>query len=300
MKQSAAKYRSGFIVLCGRPNVGKSTLLNRMVGQKIAIVSPKAQTTRNCIRGILTGEDFQMVFLDTPGVIKPKSKLNEYMVRTQKDAAGGADILVLLLDATEPLGHTDRELLEGYAGAGMPVIILVNKIDAAEKAALLELLAQLSQYEYARAIIPISAATGDGVEDFQKELLALLPEGPQYFPEDMVCDFPERFLAAEIIREKTLLLLSDEIPHGIGVQIVKMSENEGRKMLIQAEIYCERESHKGIIIGKGGSMLRKIGEAARTELQELLETDIYLELFVRVKENWRNSGYQLKELGYKD
>jgi len=294
------EYKSGFIVLCGRPNVGKSTLMNKMVGQKIAIVSPKAQTTRNCIRGILTGEGFQIVFLDTPGIMKPKSKLNEYMAHAQKEAAGGADAIVLILDGTEPLGHTDRELLEYYQYATAPVIVLVNKVDVMDKAALFEMLTQVGAFSYPKAIVPISAVTGEGLDILQKELLELLPEGPQYFPEDMVCDYPEKFLAAEIIREKALLLLSDEIPHGIGVQIMKMSENEGRKLLIQAEIYCERDSHKGIIIGKGGSMLKQIGAAARIELQELLETEIYLELYVRVKENWRNSGVDLKELGYHD
>jgi len=293
-------FKSGFVVICGRPNVGKSTLMNKMIGQKIAIVSPKPQTTRNTIRGILTGDDFQIVFLDTPGIHKPKSKLNEYMAKSQKEANSGADVIVIMLDATEPLGRTDIFILESYKNYKTPIIVLVNKIDLIDNDALYNFLASLSQFTYPYAVIPISAEKEIGVEVLQENLLELLPQGPKYFPDDMVCDFPERFLASELIREKALILLNQEIPHGIGVNITKMEENEGRKLLIQADVFCERDSHKGIIIGKGGSMLRQIGEAARIELQELLETEIYLELYVKVKENWRNSGAALKELGYHD
>lgn len=288
-------FKSGFCVLCGRPNVGKSTLLNYLVGQKVAIVSPKAQTTRNCIRGIVTERDYQIVFLDTPGIHKPKCKLNEFMVKTQQEATVGADFTCVMLDAAEALGTTDEHILKEYA-VGENCAIVLNKIDTVTREQVLAWLTRLAVYNV--PVIPVSATTGEGVGELLKVILEHLDEGPQYFPEDMVCDFPERFLVSEIIREKALLDLNDEIPHGIGVSVEKMEEKDNGNIRVMADIICERESHKRIIIGKGGAMIKNIGTQARQELEALLDTGVYLELFVKVRENWRNSGAALKDLGY--
>ncbi|MBE7091918.1 MAG: GTPase Era [Clostridiales bacterium] len=289
-------YKSGFCVLCGRPNVGKSTLMNHFVGQKVAIVSPKAQTTRNCIRGILTGDDYQIVFLDTPGIHKPKCKLNEFMVKEQKEAAIGADFTCVMLDITQPIGSTDEHIIEEYASSDIPCAIVLNKIDLVQKETVISYLTRLAKYDC--MIIPVSAQTGEGAEELLSVIKQHLPEGPQYFPEDMVCDFPERFLAAEVIREKALLNLNEEIPHGIGVNINQMQEQANGNIRISADIICERDSHKGIIIGKKGAMIKTIGTLARQELEALLETKVYIELFVKVRDNWRNSNTALKDLGY--
>ena len=289
-------FKSGFCVLCGRPNVGKSTLMNHFVGQKVAIVSPKAQTTRNCIRGILTGDDYQVVFLDTPGIHKPKCKLNEFMVKEQKEAAIGADFTCVMLDITQPIGATDEHIIEEYAQTDIPCAIVLNKIDLVSKETVISYLTRLAKYDC--MIIPVSAQTGEGAEELLSVIKQHLPEGPQYFPEDMVCDFPERFLAAEVIREKALLNLNEEIPHGIGVNINQMQEQANGNIRISADIICERDSHKGIIIGKKGAMIKTIGTLAREELEALLETKVYIELFVKVRDNWRNSNTALKDLGY--
>lgn len=289
-------YKSGFCVLCGRPNVGKSTLMNHFVGQKVAIVSPKAQTTRNCIRGILTGDDYQVVFLDTPGIHKPKCKLNEFMVKEQKEAAIGADFTCVMLDITQPIGSTDEHIIEEYASSDIPCAIVLNKIDLVSKETVISYLTRLAKYDC--MIIPVSAQTGEGADELLSVIKQHLPEGPQYFPEDMVCDFPERFLAAEVIREKALLNLNEEIPHGIGVNINQMQEQSNGNIRISADIICERDSHKGIIIGKKGAMIKTIGTLAREELEALLETKVYIELFVKVRDNWRNSNTALKDLGY--
>ncbi len=289
-------FKSGFCVLCGRPNVGKSTLMNYFVGQKVAIVSPKAQTTRNCIRGILTEKDKQIVFLDTPGIHKPKCKLNEFMAKTQKEASLGADFTCIMIDISQPIGKTDEHIIKEYSASGIPSAIVLNKIDTVDRQTVLDTLARLAEYNV--PLIPVSAVTGEGCDELLKMISASLPEGPKYFPDDMVCDFPERFLASELIREKALLNLNEEVPHGIGVSINKMEEQANGNVRISADITCERDSHKGIIIGKGGSMIKKIGSEAREELEYLLDTKVYIELFVKVKENWRNSPSVLKDLGY--
>jgi len=289
-----ADFKSGFCVLCGRPNVGKSTLMNYFVGQKVAIVSPKAQTTRNCIRGIVTEEDFQIVFLDTPGIHKPKCKLNEFMVKAQQEAASGADFTCIMLDITEPIGTTDEHIIKEYAGTESAIVL--NKIDCVEREKVVATISALAQYGL--PIVPVSAVSGEGCEELKRLITEHLEEGPQYFPEDMVCDFPERFLASEIIREKALLNLNDEIPHGIGISINSFEEQPNGNIKISADIICERDSHKGIIIGKAGSMIKKIGSEARTELETLLDTRVYVELFVKVRDNWRNSASMLKDLGY--
>ncbi len=288
------EFKSGFCVLCGRPNVGKSTLMNHFVGQKVAIVSPKAQTTRNCIRGILTDENEQIVFLDTPGIHKPKCKLNEFMAKTQKEASIGADFTCIMLDITQPVGHTDEKIIKEYSSASCAIVL--NKIDCVDRQTVLDYLTRLAEFDV--PIVPVSAQTGEGCDELKRMISESLPAGPKYFPDDMVCDFPERFLASEIIREKALLNLSDEVPHGIGVSINRMQEQDNGNISISADILCERESHKGIIIGKGGAMIKKIGTEARQELEVLLDTKVYIELFVKVKENWRNSAAALKDLGY--
>lgn len=281
-------------MLCGRPNVGKSTLMNYFVGQKIAIVSPKAQTTRNCIRGILTEGDYQVVFLDTPGIHKPKCKLNEYMSKVQSEASLGADFVCIMLDITQSIGKTDEHIIKEYQN--YPCAIVLNKIDLVERQKVLDTISYLAQFNI--PIIPVSATTGEGCDELKNVIVQHLSEGPQYFPEDMVCDFPERFLASEIIREKALLNLNDEIPHGIGVVITEMKEQNNGNIRISADILCERESHKGIIIGSKGSMIKKIGTEAREELEFLLDAKIFIQLYIKVKENWRNSAATLKDLGY--
>ena len=284
----------------GRPNVGKSTLLNRIMGQKIAIVSAKSQTTRNCIRGIYNTDNCQMVFLDTPGIHKPQNKLGEYMMRTQREAQEGCDAIVAMITADDFFGPTDTSMLENLKGVGCPCYAVINKMDVADPVLLVQAKERLKEYPYLKRVFSISAASGEGVDELLKELESILPEGPAFFPEDMVCDFPERFLAQEVIREKMLELLKDEVPHGVGVQIVKMQERANGKIYILADIFCERKSHKGIIIGKNGAMLRTIGTNARKELEELLEAGVFLELFVKIQEDWRNIERNLKQMGYTD
>ena len=293
-------FRSGFITIVGRPNVGKSTILNRIMGQKIAIVSAKSQTTRNCIRGIYNTDNCQMVFLDTPGIHKPQNKLGEYMMRTQREAQEGCDAIVAMITADDFFGPTDTSMLENLKGVGCPCYAVINKMDVADPVLLVQAKERLKEYPYLKRVFSISAASGEGVDELLKELESILPEGPAFFPEDMVCDFPERFLAQEVIREKMLELLKDEVPHGVGVQIVKMQERANGKIYILADIFCERKSHKGIIIGKNGAMLRTIGTNARKELEELLEAGVFLELFVKIQEDWRNIERNLKQMGYTD
>ncbi|MDD6204708.1 MAG: GTPase Era [Firmicutes bacterium] len=293
-------YKSGFIAIVGRPNVGKSTLLNRIIGQKIAIVSPKSQTTRNCIRAIYNGEDCQMVFLDTPGIHKPQNKLGQYMMRSQRQAQDGCDAIVAMVTADDFFGPTDAAMLENLRATDCPCFAVINKMDAASPELLARTEQKLRQYDFLAGIIGISAVTGEGVDALLEALLGVLPEGEPFFPPDMVCDYPERFLAQEIIRERMLELLKDEVPHGVGVNIVQMRQRDNGKLYILADIFCERKSHKGIIIGKGGAMLRQIGTGAREELERVLDTGVYLELFVKVQEDWRNTEQSLKQLGYTD
>ncbi len=293
-------FRSGFVTIVGRPNVGKSTLINKILGQKIAIVSAKSQTTRNCIRGIYNSDNCQIVFLDTPGIHKPQNKLGEYMMRAQREAQEGCDAIVAMITADDFFGPTDTSMLENLKGATCPCYAVINKMDAADPLLLAQAKEKLEKYDYLKKVFLISAATGDGVDQLLHELEATMPEGPAFFPDDMICDFPERFLAQEVIREKMLELLKEEVPHGVGVQIVQMQERANGKIYILADIFCERKSHKGIIIGKNGAMLRNIGTNARTELEELLETGVYLELFVKIQEDWRNLDRSLRQMGYSD
>ena len=291
-------FRSGFAAIIGRPNAGKSTLLNSLVGQKITIVSPRSQTTRNCIRAIVNGEDYQLVFLDTPGIHKPQNKLGQYMMRAQREAQEGCDVIVAMVTADDRFGPTDEAMLEGLREAQCPCIAVINKMDAADPELLKSVRSSLEKYTFLESVHCISALTGEGLSELLGTLVGLLPEGEAFFPPELVTDYPERFLASESIREKLLELLRDEVPHGVGVQIVQMKERANGDVYILADILCERKSHKGIIIGKGGSMLRTAGAAARAELEEALQCKVYLELFVKVQQDWRDSEKALKQLGY--
>ena len=289
-------YHSGFITIVGRPNVGKSTLMNALVGEKVAIVSNRPQTTRNRIMGVMTRQDCQIVFLDTPGIHHPRTRLGEYMMQSVRDAMDGMDGMLVLVDATQ-VGEQDRRIVTEMGEKKVPKVLALNKIDLMPKEKLLALMATFADCGY-DAIIPISARDGDGLEELARALIASLPEGPQYFPEDMMTDQPERQICAEMIREKALLHLRDEVPHGIGVEMMAMNKESDDFMEIHATIYCERDAHKGIIIGKGGSMLKKIGSQARTEIEEFLECQVNLQLWVKVKKDWRDSDFLLKNFGY--
>lgn len=291
-------FHSGFITLTGRSNAGKSTLMNALVGEKVAIVSDRPQTTRNTIRGVLTGEGYQMVFVDTPGLHKPRTRLGEYMVRSARAAMEGVDAVLAVFDVSEPMGAGDRAVLDGVKDAGAPVIAVLNKIDKIDKTELLPRMVELGKLDYVKEIVPISAKTGDGVDILKKLLLDLLPEGPMYFEADDYTDQPGMRIASEIIREKAINRLNEEIPHGIGVEIIGMKPNEEGKLEIDATIYCDKASHKAIVIGKQGAMLKLIGTQARKELQGILGSPIHLRLWVKVKEGWRDSPAAMRDLGY--
>ena len=295
--------KSAFVAIVGKPNVGKSSLLNRLLGEKIAIVSAKPQTTRSKIMGVMnagTHGETQLVFTDTPGMHKPKNKLGDYMVKTIVDSIGDVDMCLMVVEESGKLHEAELELIEKFRKLEMPAVLAINKIDRlSDKKLLLERIAQFSElYDFA-GIIPISAQEGEGVEQLIEKLCEMAEERPHFFDDDTLTDQPERVIAAEIIREKMLRLLSDEVPHGTAVEIEKMRERpDGGIMDIEATIYCEKESHKGIIIGKGGAMLKKIGSYARTDLEKFLETRINLKLWVKVTPDWRNKAGGLRRFGY--
>ncbi|HYN15245.1 MAG TPA: GTPase Era [Terriglobales bacterium] len=297
-------FRSGFVSIIGRPNAGKSTLLNKLVGEKVAIVTPKPQTTRNRILGMVNvaarkGRPAgQIVLIDTPGVHKPDSSLNKKMMREVHEALEGRDALLLIVDATQKFGPGDRFTLDLVKKVGGPVFLLLNKIDRLEKARLLPMIAEYSQLHDFREIIPISALTGDGLGVLLDRVMAALPEGPRYFPKDQITDQPERFLAAEIVREKVLLGTAQEVPYASTV-LVERWEESPRLTSIAAVIYCERDGQKKIIIGRGGEMLKKIGTAARLEIERILGTKVFLELFVKVRPGWRESREFVEELDWR-
>lgn len=293
-----ADFHSGMIAIVGRPNVGKSTLMNAMIGEKVAIVSDRPQTTRSRIMGICTDKDSQIIFLDTPGIHTPRSRLGEYMMKAAKDALQGIDALMVLVDATA-VGKQDRAIVDGMKAYRVPKVLVLNKIDLLPKEALLALIASFSDCEF-NDIIPISAKTGDGLAQLRSLLVRYLPEGPKYFPDDAITDQPERVLCAELIREKALRHLKDEVPHGIGVEMMAIKKLSDGLTEIHATIYCERPNHKGIIIGKQGTMLRVIGQEARQDIETLLGTHVHLQLWVQVRENWRNKVGDLRTLGYED
>lgn len=294
------EFKSGFIALLGSPNVGKSTLLNALVGTKIAIVSKKPQTTRNRITGVVTREDFQMIFMDTPGLHTPKNKLGEFMVKTAEQAARDVDAVLFVVDAKAGARERDMEILDKLTQQrDIPLIIAINKIDAVDGQRIEEVEDSLKHFD--KKIIRISAAQGLGLDILMEALKAYLVEGPMYYPADMVSDQPERVIAAELIREKALKSIGKEIPHGIGVEIEKLQYDEEKEILnIDAVIYCEKDSHKGIIIGAGGRMLKKIASAAREDMQMLFDSKVFLQVWVKVKPDWRNKISVLRTLGYQD
>lgn len=293
------KFNSGFVSLIGRPNVGKSTLMNCLIGEKIAITSHKPQTTRNKITSILTKEDFQCVFLDTPGIHRPKHKLGEFMVRSAENTFNEVDLVLMLIEPTEKIMDMDRYVIERLANVKTPVVLIVNKIDTVEKGKLFEVIDKYRTLYPFIEVVPISALKGTNAEELMLVIKKYLPEGPQYFPGDMITDQPERQIASEIIREKALYLLQEEIPHGIAVEIMSMKKRPDQNMVdVEATIYCEKDSHKGMIIGKQGAMLKKIGSNARRDMERLLGSPIYLQLWVKVKKDWRDSDFLLKNFGY--
>lgn len=291
-------FRSGFVTIIGRPNAGKSTLLNNIIGEKIAITSDKPQTTRNRITGVLTEKDWQLVFVDTPGIHKPHDTLGDNMVRSAMSTLGEVDAIYYLVDATVPYGKGDAFLLEKLATVKTPIFLLLNKIDLQEKSKLLPLIDFYQSKLNWREIIPISALKGDNVQELVKATLPYLTEGPRYYPEDAFTDQTERGLIAELIREKVLNLTRDEVPHSVVVFVEQMEERSANLTYISAIIYVERESQKAIIIGKKGEMLRKIGSQARQDIEELMDSKIFLELFVKAKADWRNKERFLREMGY--
>lgn len=294
-------FRSGFVTIVGRPNVGKSTLLNLLTGEKIAIMSDKPQTTRNTIKTVVTTDDYQVVFMDTPGMHRPKNKLGDYMMKSAIASLEEVDIILYLVEATDTaIGRGDLAIIDNLKKVNTPIILLINKSDLVEKSRLLPLIEAYSQSMDFEQIIPITALHSDTKKIVMDEIIRLLPEGEPYFPEDMLTDQPEKVLVQEIIREKILKLISDEIPHGVGVEVTLFKEKEEKDLIeIHANIYCEKESHKGIIIGKNGDMLKKIGTLARQDAEILLGVKVFLKLWVKTKTDWRNSDFMLNELGYK-
>lgn len=292
-------FKSGFVSIIGMPNVGKSTLLNKIAGQKIAIISDKPQTTRNKILAIYTTETEQIIFTDTPGIHTPRTKLGEYMVNAANETISDTDVLLFVVDATRKIHETEREIVKNIAKSGVPCILVINKIDVVNKEELLPLIADYSSMYDFSSVVPISAKNSDGIKMLIDDIKEHLYEGPAFYDEEMVTDQPERQISAEIIREKMLWLLDKEVPHGIAIEIAKVEEKE-KITNIYATIYCEKTTHKGIIIGKNGEMLKKIGSLARNDIEKMLDKKVYLELWVKVKTDWRNSDFLIKNFGYKN
>lgn len=294
------KYKSGFVTLIGRPNVGKSTLMNQLIGQKIAITSNKPQTTRNRIQTVYTDERGQVIFLDTPGIHKAKNKLGEYMVNIAQRTMSEVDLVLWLVEPTTFIGAGEQHIAEQLKKVKTPIILVINKIDTVKKEEILTFIAAYKDMIDFAEIIPVSALKGENTKELLNVIYQYIPEGPQYYDEDTVTDQPERQIVAELIREKALRLLDDEIPHGIAVSIDRMKERPGKGTMIDidATIVCERDSHKGIIIGKGGSKLKQIGTQARTEIEGLLDCKVNLQLWVKVKKDWRDSDFFMKNFGF--
>lgn len=292
-------FKSGFVTIVGRPNVGKSTLLNEIMGEKLSIVSNKPQTTRNNIQTILTGEDYQIVFVDTPGIHKPKHKLGEYMVNSAKDSIKEVDLVLFLINPDEEIGRGDKFIIETLKNQKAPVFLVVNKIDEFTQDRVAQTLQMYSQEMNFKEIIPISALKGKNVDKLISLMVDAMPEGPKYYPDDMITDVQERFVVSEIIREKALRTLREEIPHGIAVDIIQMKQSPSGTWHIEVDMLCEKDSHKGIIIGKNGQCLKKIGETARYEIERFLHEKVNLKIWVKVRKEWRDNQNLLKELGYK-
>ena len=294
--KAGEKFRSGFIPILGRPNVGKSSIMNALIGEKIAIVSNRPQTTRNRIMGVVTTENSQYVFLDTPGIHDPRTKLGEYMMHSVHDAMDGMDCILMVVDVTS-VRSKDLEIARSLIGKKVPRLLAINKTDLVKPEEILKATALFAEMDF-DDILPVSAVTGDGLDQLTACINDRLPEGPRYFPEDMITDQPERLLCAEIIREKALRHLRDEIPHGIGIEMISMETVSEDLTEINATVYCERDSHKRIIIGKQGSMLKIIGSEARIDIERLLGTHVNLKLWVKIRPDWRDNLYDLKTLGY--
>ena len=291
--------KTGIFSVVGRPNAGKSTLTNALCGSKVAIVSDKPQTTRTRITGVVNKDDCQMIFLDTPGLHKPKTRLGDYMVKVITDTVTDVDTVLLMVEPVARIGIPEQMLLDKIKEFDLPAVLVINKIDTVEKETLLAVIAAYTEAHDFDAVIPISAKTGDGLDILVEELKGMCFESPQLFPDGMISDQPERQLVAEIIREKLLQNLDKEVPHGVAVEIEQMKE-ENDVEHIAAVIYCERKTHKGIIIGKNGSMLKKIGASARAEIEEMLDCKVFLQLWVKIKEDWRNNPAQIRNFGYSE
>ncbi|WP_286317259.1 GTPase Era [Romboutsia ilealis] len=292
-------FKSGFVSIVGRPNVGKSTLMNNVVGEKIAIMSDKPQTTRNTIQAVYTDEEAQVVFLDTPGIHKPKNKLGEFMVKSATDAFKNVDLVLFVVDESKKIGPGDRKIIDDLKNVKTPVVLVLNKIDQLNEEELFDLMKMYNAEGVFEQIVPISALKGRNINELLKVIKKHLEEGPQYFPDYMITDQPERVLVSELIREKVLHYVHDEVPHGVAVEIERMKSRQDKEIVdISAVIYCERDSHKGIIIGKNGRKLKGIGKSARSDIELLLGSQANLQLWVKVKENWRNLQNYVSNFGY--
>ncbi len=291
--------KTAMITICGRPNVGKSTLTNAFVGEKIAIVSSKAQTTRNRITGIAARGETQLIIMDTPGFHKPRNRLGDYMVAQVRESIPDVDLILLVVEPIANVGTQERELIERIRSSGCPAVLVINKIDTVEKETLLAVIAAYSDAFDFDAVIPVSAKKNDGLDELMRVMDSYAKQGPHLFPDDMITDQPERQICAEIVREKLLMCLEREIPHGTAVEVTRFSEREDSGIIdLDVTIYCEKTSHKGIIIGKHGSMLKHVGELARRDIEKFMGTKVFLQTWVKVKENWRESAAQLRNFGY--
>lgn len=295
------KFKSGFVSIIGRPNVGKSTFLNRVIGQKIAIMSDKPQTTRNKVQGVLTSDDAQLIFIDTPGIHKPKHKLGDFMMKVAINTLKEVDLVLFMVNAEEGFGRGEEFILEKFQGVKTPVFLVINKIDLIHPDKLLEVIESYREkYDFAE-IVPISALQGNNIERVLEQIKRYIPEGPQYYPADQVTDHPERFIITELIREKALHLTHEEVPHSLAVVMEKLDRPENKDMIhVMATIIVERDSQKGIIIGKQGKMLKEIGKRARIDIENLLGSKVFLELWVKVQKDWRNKMGQLRDFGFRE
>lgn len=292
------EHKSGFVSIIGRPNVGKSTFVNRVIGHKIAIMSDKAQTTRNKIQGVMTRDDAQIIFIDTPGIHKPKHKLGDYMMRVAKNTLSEIDAIMFMVNVNEDIGRGDEYIMEMLNNVKTPIFLVLNKIDLVHPDTLMPKIEQYQSYMDFTDIIPISALEGLNVDHFIDVLKSFLPEGPKYYPDNQISDHPEQFVVSEIIREKILHLTSEEIPHAIGVNVDRMIKEDEDRVRIEATIYVERDSQKGIVIGKGGKKLKEVGKRARRDIEMLLGSKVYLELWVKVQRDWRNKVNFIRQIGY--
>ncbi|GAA3722315.1 MULTISPECIES: GTPase Era [Salinicoccus] len=293
-------FKSGFISIIGRPNVGKSTFMNKVLGQKVAIMSDKPQTTRNKIQGVHTTEDSQMIFIDTPGIHKPKHQLGEHMMKVARNTLRETEVILFIINAAEEIGRGDEYIIDMLKNNDTPIILVLNKIDLVHPDKLMEQITVYKDKLNFSEVVPISALQGNNVDHLLSVIESYLPEGPMYYPEDRITDHPEHFIVSELIREKVLHLTSQEIPHAIGVEVDKMKADDNGTVHVTATIYVERDSQKGMVIGKGGKMLKEVGQLARYDIENLLGSKVFLELWVKVQKDWRNKSQFIRSLGYRD